>query len=794
MKPTGLSLNDYIDATDGIIDTIWELRLKEEEVYVWRDRTLPSTTGQTLDLEQTLRELSEHNVYGPDQAVWNEFFCMESLRSFIASGRKHKRMEIRFIGAPYGFEWHEIFLSSCPHSGCSSDRLLLFARSIESEMRSHLVEMAAQDDYDYVTYIDANTNHHIRYLSSHSSENLLPPEVGDNYEKELMEYNRAYLPEDEWEETTRLMSLDNVLKELEQNKEYILYSRTIQNGILRDKKLRYSYYDRQRKIILLTRSDITEIREEKRQKELLQDALNAAQVANQAKSTFLSRMSHDIRTPMNAIIGLTAIAASCADDPDRVIDCMEKITSSSKLLLSLINEVLDMSKIESGRIVLSEEDFLLDSLFKDVISMIQPDLKRRGHTLNIHIETLEHEAVCGDMQRLQQIINNLLSNAIKYTPHGGTITLELSEARSPQQGYGTYRLVCEDNGVGISPEFIERVFEPFERAEDERIRGVQGTGLGMAITRNIARMMDGDILVESTPGLGSRFTVTFNLRLRNQILPDSSVLTELPVLVADDDRIVCEETCRCLNQIGMNSSFVTSGKEAVSRVVSAHRDLKGFFAVIVDLRMPDMDGIEVTRQIRAQAGSHVPIIVISAYDTAEYETAAKEAGANGFISKPLFPSKLICMLRRFALHEEEETRTASLPQLPRADFSNKRILLAEDNLLNQEIARTLLQNTRAHVETAADGREAVEMFAASFTGYYDLIFMDIQMPLMDGYQATRRIRAMNRPDAATIPIVAMTANAFTEDIKLAMDAGMNQHMAKPIDIRQLETILYRWLG
>ena len=233
----------------------------------------------------------------------------------------------------------------------------------------------------------------------------------------------------------------------------------------------------------------------------MQDALNAAQVANQAKSTFLSRMSHDIRTPMNAIIGLTAIAASCADDPDRVIDCMEKITSSSKLLLSLINEVLDMSKIESGRIVLSEEDFLLDSLFKDVISMIQPDLKRRGHTLNIHIETLEHEAVCGDMQRLQQIINNLLSNAIKYTPHGGTITLELSETRSPQQGYSTYRLVCEDNGVGISPEFIERVFEPFERAEDERIRSVQGTGLGMAITRNIARMMDGDIWVRVRPAV-----------------------------------------------------------------------------------------------------------------------------------------------------------------------------------------------------------------------------------------------------------------------------------------------------
>ena len=794
MKSTGLSLNDYIDATDGIIDTIWELRLKEEEVYVWRDRTLPSTTGQTLDLEQTLRELSEHNVYGPDQAIWNEFFCTESLRSFFASGRKHKRIEIRFIGAPYGFEWHEIYLSTCPHSGCSSDRLLLFARRIESEMRSHLVEMAAQDDYDYVTYIDANTNHHIRYLSSHSSENLLPPEVGDNYENELMEYNRAYLPVDEWEETTRLMSLDNVIKELEQNKEYILYSRTIQNGILRDKKLRYSYYNRQRKIILLTRSDITEIREEKRQKELLQDALNAAQVANQAKSTFLSRMSHDIRTPMNAIIGLTAIAASCADDPDRVIDCLGKITSSSKLLLSLINEVLDMSKIESGRIVLSEEDFLLDSLFKDVISMIQPDLKRRGHTLNIHIETLEHEAVCGDMQRLQQIINNLLSNAIKYTPHGGTITLELSETRSPQQGYSTYRLVCEDNGVGISPEFIERVFEPFERAEDERIRSVQGTGLGMAITRNIARMMDGDIWVESTPGRGSRFTVTFNLRLRNQILPDASVLTELPVLVADDDRIVCEETCRCLNQIGMNSSFVTSGREAVSRVVSAHRDLKGFFAVIVDLRMPDMDGIEVTRQIRAQAGCHVPIIVISAYDTAEYEAAAKEAGANGFISKPLFPSKLICMLRRFALHEEEETAAASLPGLPNADFSRKRILLAEDNPLNQEIAMAFLQNTGAHVETAMDGREAVEMFAASFTGYYDLIFMDIQMPHMDGYQATRRIRAMERSDAASIPIVAMTANAFTEDIKLALEAGMNQHMAKPIDIRQLETIMFRWLG
>lgn len=791
MESSGLTLENYIEATEGIIDTVWEMNLKENKIHVWRDQTFPTTTGQILDLKNTLNELALNNIYHPDLPMWNEIFQLGFLNEFAENEERNKRLEIRFIGEPYGFEWHEVFLNGFRDTDGGGNRILMFARRIESQMRSRLVEVAVQEDYDYVTYIDANTNHHIRYLSSTSAENLLPPEVGDNYEQELEEYNKAYVPEDIREDTTQRMRLDRIMEELEKKDEYILYSRTIQDGNLRDKKLRYSYYNREQKILLLTRTDITEIREEKRQKELLLDALSAAQVANEAKSTFLSRMSHDIRTPMNAIIGLTAIAAAHADDHDRIMDCLKKITQSSKLLLGLINEVLDMSKIESGKIVLSEEDFHLSALFEDIIAMVIPDLDRRGHKLNVHIEDVRHEAVTGDMQRLQQVVNNLLSNAVKYTPDGGCITLEISEKAVTPTGYGLYQLICEDNGVGMPPEFLNRIFEPFERADDERISMIQGTGLGMSICKNIVQMMDGDITVDSALDQGTRFTVTFKLKIRDMDLPDFSPLTELPVLVADDDLTVCHEVCGCLDEIGMKSSFVTTGTEAVQAVTEAAGESRGYFAAIVDLRMPDMDGIEVTRRIRARVGADMPILVISAYDTAECEAEAKKAGANGFISKPLFPSKLICMLRKFAVREEN-LRESFLPDLPDMDFSGRRILLVEDNSLNQEIAAEFIRNTGAYVEIAEDGREAVDRFSASCQNYYDLIFMDIQMPRMNGYEAAQAIRALDRPDAGTVPIVAMTANAFTEDIKMALDSGMNQHTAKPIDARQLISILAQW--
>ena len=787
MKPTGLSLNDYIDATDGIIDTIWELRLKEEEVYVWRDRTLPSTTGQTLDLEQTLRELSEHNVYGPDQAVWNEFFCMESLRSFIASGRKHIRMEIRFIGEPYGFEWHEIFLSSCPHSGCSSDRLLLFARSIESEMRSHLVEMAAQDDYDYVTYIDANTNHHIRYLSSHSSENLLPPEVGDNYEKELMEYNRAYLPEDEWEETTRLMSLDNVLKELEQNKEYILYSRTIQNGILRDKKLRYSYYDRQRKIILLTRSDITEIREEKRQKELLQDALNAAQVANQAKSTFLSRMSHDIRTPMNAITGMTEIACAHIEDKERVRDCLQKIRLSSHHLLGLINDVLDMSKIENGNFPINMTPIFLPDELHEVIMIVLPEIRARQQRFDVHIKELHGETYSCDALRLRQILLNLLSNAIKFTPNGGTIVLEVEAGRTEENGKAVLCFTILDNGMGMKPEYLEHIFEPFTREKDSRTDRIEGSGLGMAITKRLTDLLGGDITVKSRPGHGTAFKVFLPMEAR----PDTAKTGPDPggicVLLVDDDPVSLDWGCRLLLSMGIRVEG-TGFEEAAGRYDGGKQEVEAYDLVILGSGLP---GAEVLK--KAEAFLHVfqssAPFILSAYDISELKEKAQDLGICGFLDRPFYHSAVHDCIKRYLFDTEPAQQAAES-----FDFTGVTVLLAEDNEINREIAVELLEGFGLKLDTAINGIEAVRLFRESRPGYYALILMDIQMPEMNGYEAARTIRSLSREDGRTIPILAMTADAFVEDIESAKAAGMNGHLSKPVDFELLGREIRKYLN
>ncbi len=549
-------------------------------------------------------------------------------------------------------------------------------------------------------------------------------------------------------------------------------------------------------VIYIDITDITEQRELQKQLEersvMLHNALNAAEKANRSKSEFLSRMSHDIRTPMNAIIGMTAIAGNHINDKDRVLDCLGKINLSSKLLLGLINEVLDMSRIESGRIVITEEEFCLNEILQNIATIIQPSIMEKHHTFDIRAHRLHHENVIGDPQHIQQVFLNILSNAVKYTPDHGRIIFDIREKPTKKSGFALYEFRFEDNGYGMKPEFLQKIFSPFERAEDADVLAVQGTGLGMAISQNIVKLMDGDIRVESTYGKGSTFTVELPLKLQDDNESNYVLPVHLPVLVVDDDRIACETTCERLDELGLKNEWVLSGAEAVRTVIAAKEKGQNFSTIIIDMKMPGMDGIETTRRIRKEIGPDIPIILISAYDWMDYESKALAAGANGFIVKPMLKSSLAYAIKKYTLKENTITPVREMARQKRT-YPGKRLLLVEDNGLNLEIAEVILSQTGITVETARNGQEALDKFAASPKGYYDLIFMDLQMPVMNGLESTRKIRHLDREDAKTVPIVAMTANAFREDMDATKAAGMNDHLAKPLDIGLLDQIMDKYI-
>ena len=533
-----------------------------------------------------------------------------------------------------------------------------------------------------------------------------------------------------------------------------------------------------------------EVRKEQQIQQALRDAVDAANASSKAKSDFLSNMSHDIRTPMNGIIGMTTIAANNLDDREKVADCLRKITESSNHLLALINEFLDMNKIESGKIELLEEEFNLAELIDGMLAMTRSQMQEHGHSFRVNIVNVEHEQVIGDSRRIQQVFVNIMSNAIKYTPDGGKISLEVKESPTRAQGFGRYEFVFEDNGYGMTEEFQKHLFEPFTRANDKQTVGIQGTGLGMTITRNIVRMMGGDITVESVYGEGSKFTVSIYLKLQNTEDINYDSFADLRVLVADDDPACCESACEILNDMGMTSEWVLSGKAAVDRVKTRHEQGRDFFAVLIDWKLPDQDGVETIRQIRNQVGEGTHIIIFSAYDWTDIEHEARAAGANSFVSKPLFRTKMAALFDSLVNdHSNDADFEAPLRRLETMGLDGRRVLLAEDQEINADIATDFLEITGLEVDWARDGAQAVDMLAASPDGYYAMVFMDIQMPNMNGYEAARAIRAMDRPYAKEVPIVAMTANAFADDVQDAKKAGMNEHIAKPIDVEMLVKVL-----
>ncbi len=540
-----------------------------------------------------------------------------------------------------------------------------------------------------------------------------------------------------------------------------------------------------RHLILGIRNADAEVKAEEERRNVLQDALAAAEHANRAKTTFLNNMSHDIRTPMNAIIGFTALAAAHIDNKKQVADYLGKISVSSEHLLSLINDVLDMSRIESGKVKIEEKDVHLPDVLHDLKTIIQANVHAKQLELFIDTVDVVHEDIICDKLRLNQVLLNLISNAVKFTKPGGTLSIRVMEKEDAPSGYANYVFRVKDSGIGMSKEFQKHIFEAFTREQTSTVSGIQGTGLGMAITKNIVDMMGGTISVESETGKGSEFTVCLQFRIGGSPVCYEQIpkLAGLHALVADDDFNTCASVTRMLGKIGMRAEWTTSGKEAILRTQLAVENDDEFSVYIIDWVMPDMNGIETVRRIRAMIGDSKPIIILTAYDWTEIEEEARAAGVTAFCSKPLFMSEL-----RDALLGHIET-AEERPEAPGEILEGKRILLVEDNELNQEIAATILEEKGLVVDVAGDGTVAVEKIEAEPAGRYDLILMDIQMPRMDGYEATRRIRSLEDKAKADIPIYAMTANAFEEDRQKALDAGLNGHIVKPIDIANLMEVL-----
>lgn len=662
----------------------------------------------------------------------------------------------------------------------------------QQEKERHQIELihALSIEYSLVCYFDLNTGAGNALRSGDCGADILQTIFsGDLVLEECMgRYIETCVYDDDKEAMREAATCGWLERELShKNKKmcFINY-RTNCCGELRYFQMaavRAGQWDENRGIVLGLRSVDEEIRSEMEKKALLEDALSQANRASKAKSVFLSNMSHDIRTPMNAIIGFTTLAITHIDHREQVEMYLKKIMTSGNHLLSLINDILDMSRIESGKMHLEEKPCSLPDILHNLRSIIQADVHSKQLELYMDAMDVQNEDIYCDGLRLNQVLLNLLSNAVKYTGAGGKVAIKVVEIAGAPAGYANFEFRIMDTGIGMSEEFVSHIFEPFERERNSTISGIQGTGLGMSITKNIVDLMNGSIEVKSKQGVGTECIVSFTFRLyagkkEPQTIPE---LKGLRALVVDDDFNTCDSVTSMLQQIGLRAEWTLSGKEAVLRTRQAVMRSDNYFVYVIDWLLPDMNGVEVARRVRQEVGKEVPIIVLTAYDWSDIEDEALEAGVTAFCSKPLFLSELKGCLNSIVNSGREQEALERRPEPVRKG----RILLTEDNELNQEIAVAILEGAGFTTDVAENGQVAVEMLSSSQPGYYQLVLMDVQMPVMNGYEATRAIRRLENRKLADIPILAMTANAFEEDKQEAFRSGMNGHIAKPINIELL---------
>ena len=639
---------------------------------------------------------------------------------------------------------------------------------------------------EYIIETDVETKSYTLHLPT--LINRYPLADCSDYGSLIARYSERYVAPEDREAFLRAVSLPEALDRMRREGGSCSIKYTVNtNGSPAYKTWNMSLYryDDNREYMLSYILDITKLvleqqekeREAERNRQIIKDALTAAEQASRAKSDFLSRMSHEIRTPMNAVIGMTTIAAASLDNRDKLTDCLGKIGLSSRYLLSLINDILDMSRIESGKVSIINEEFDFRSFVEGISSLIYPQAKNKNIVFDLNIEGVVDERYRGDPLRRNQVLINILSNALKFTPEWHSVHLSIRETRRVRDR-AYLQFIVRDTGIGMEKGLLTRIFEPFEQGGASISHSYGGSGLGLAISSNLVSLMNGHISVSSTPGVGSEFVVELPLLTVPDNTPKQDVsLEDIRVLVVDDDLVTCEHTTLILNRIGVDAEYVTSGKAAVTRVKSALQRHTCYNIALVDWKMPDMDGVETARSIRRIVGPDTLVIIMSAYDWTEIEARAREAGVDFFISKPIFQSVVQDVLLKATRRRQS---AATLP-VQKEDFAGRRILLVEDNEINMEIARTLLEFRNASVDGACNGQQAVEMFRSSPPNHYDAVLMDVRMPVMDGIAATQAIRGLNRADAATVPILAMTANAFAEDIEQSRKAGMNEHLAKPIE-------------
>ncbi|MBQ3669950.1 MAG: response regulator [Treponema sp.] len=670
-----------------------------------------------------------------------------------------------------------------------------------------LTNKVLSKQYDMVCYIvNGNYGVVIGDEANIKKGSIFPHERNGNYESYLE--NRVYPviagTSSERAAIHDALRPERIKKELDTNDSYAVDVACAIDGEVFNKRFMFYVVDREADFYLLLKSDTTElIRKQQEQNKRLSDALAEAKYANEAKSTFLSNMSHDIRTPMNAIIGFTTLALQSQKSPEKISEYLGKIQVSSNHLLSLINDVLEMSRIESGKIELDEQPCNLPEILHDLNTIIIAQVESKQQELHMDALNVTDENILCDRLRLNQVLLNLLSNAVKYTPNGGKISVRIAQVgeaseSSPSERRALYEIHVKDNGIGMSPAFAEHVFEAFEREKTSTVSGIQGTGLGMAITKKIVDLMGGTIRVETSPGKGSEFIVRVSFRLSGEkkARPKIVELHNIHALVVDDDFDTCDSTTKMLAHMGLRPEWTLSGKEAVLRAKQAKEMGDGYGVFIIDWRLEDLNGIEVARRIREVLGEDTPILLMTAYDWPSIKDEALSAGVNAFCSKPLFMSELHRSLERvIGSAEEDKIEDGVAENEPGAEsFEGHRLLLVDDMDVNREIATMLLEMHGFIIEQAVNGKDAVEKVVNADAGYYDCVLMDIQMPVMNGYEAAKAIRSIPDADKAGIPIVAMTANAFDEDRKHAHDSGMNAHIAKPIDEVKVIEVLKTLVG